>query len=264
MSERRGRRTDALTRTLRDIEPWETTFPVHSTARFSDSGEFECYGERVIYGSKTIDAFLDCQRGSSRGIGGSQPREIPGGSEVRQSNQGDYTIYREGEPISSRPGFDLVAGTNVTTEVVDDPLGDMTKITLAVAPPSATEPGGITLFEATDNGEFGITLAAPDDLSDNYTQVLPPANGTVALIPTLTRRTTSASAPNGSNTSPSASCLAGEIAVGVGCDWDAAGSSTGLARSRFDSTSQVTCTFWNTSGSTRTVTTQVMCMSFPQ
>lgn len=148
MSERRGFRADAVTRLLRDVEDWETTILVHSTARFSEQGEFFCYGERITYQAKTADAFLECQRGASRGVGGSEPRFLPGGSEVRQSNAGDYTVHLNGLPVSARPGLDIRATSGVTVE--DSPDSDLTILTLTgLVPPGVIVPYAGTV--APDN-----------------------------------------------------------------------------------------------------------------
>jgi hypothetical protein len=122
-----------------------------------------------------------------------------------------------------------------------------------------------TKLRVVDNSDGSKQLAfETSGITTGTTRTLtaPDASGTIALVPTATLRTNATTVANGATSSPSVSCNAGEIAVGVGCNVDAGTSTTVIARSRFDSTTQVTCTYANTSGATRTITVQAMCLKF--
>lgn len=220
MSERRGFRRAARTRLLRDVEPWETSIPVHSTAAFSDAGEIFVEGERIAYKSKTAATFEQCERGASRAAGGSEPRFLSGGSDVTQSNPGDLTIMNDGLPVGARPNLDIMAGEGITLAVVDDANSDTTRITIATTgylDATAAAAAGITLFEATANGTNKTTITAPASQAADYTLTTPAANGALAIQPTLTVRTTLSwgVAPNASQ-SQCCTCNANEVCVGGG------------------------------------------------
>lgn len=94
------------------------------------------------------------------------------------------------------------------------------------------------------------------------TLTVPNASGTLALVPTVTQRTNSTTVGTGATGSVSVTCSAGEVVTGGGCTIDTGSASTPLARSRVDA-SGWTCTYGNTSGATRTITAQAICMDFP-
>lgn len=133
---------------------------------------------------------------------------------------------------------------------------------ISLFPETTTQAAYLTLNEATNNGSNYTALVGAPSASSNRTIYLPDASGTLALYPTATLRQSSTTVANGGTGSPSLSCSAGEIAVGVGCQVDSGTSSTVIARARFDSTTSVLCTYANTSGATRTITVQAMCLNF--
>lgn len=132
-------------------------------------------------------------------------------------------------------------------------------ITLATTTVSAF----ITLAEATNNGASSAKITPPTALTGDITATLPGSSGTIALVPTVTRRTNSESQSNGTIKNTSVSCAAGEFAVGGGCGIDGIGSTTVLGRAELTTTG-FTCGYSNNSGGSRTITAIVMCMTnFP-
>lgn len=132
---------------------------------------------------------------------------------------------------------------------------------LGFTPASSAGPASLAFPEDTDNGTSKITVVAPASLSADYTQTLPAATGTVALVPTVTQRTDSTTVTNGSTKSVAATCNAGEVLTGGGCDIDTAASTAPMLRGRAD-TAGYTCTYANNSGATRTITAKAICMLF--
>lgn len=128
---------------------------------------------------------------------------------------------------------------------------------------TTTTPASMRLNEATNNGTNYIDDVAPASLSANYTHTRPAATGTIALVPTLTLRTNSTTMANNTQGGVTASCSGGETAIGGGCNVDATGATVVLGRASLAATS-FQCGWSNTSGGTRTITAQVMCMTnFP-
>src|SRR5690606_18553611 len=76
----------------------------------------------------------------------------------------------------------------------------------------------------------------------------------------ITVRTNSTTLATGTSGSISVTCNSGEVVLGGGCQIDAGSASTPLARSRIDSNG-FTCTYGNTSGATRTITAQAICLA---
>lgn len=128
-------------------------------------------------------------------------------------------------------------------------------------PASSAGPASVAFAEDTDNGSNKITLAGPASLSSDFAQTLPPATGTLALKPTITIRTNSASVANGASTSVVASCSGNEVCVGGGYSYNSAASTVPYWSFPSGST-QWTAAMRNNSGSSLTLITYAVCADF--
>jgi hypothetical protein len=190
-----------------------------------------------------------------------------------------------------------VAGSSVW--VADDTQDRLQKFTRSVTSEEATRVSFNTndfIISSTDGGETGfISLANPPDTSlaqfqdslfrivddtdsskqlaiqasginsgTTRTLTVPNASGTMALVPTFTRRTNTTTIANGAIQGVNVTCSAGEIAVGCGCGIDGISATTVLGRASISSTTTCACGWTNNSGGTRTITAEAMCMTqFP-
>jgi hypothetical protein len=132
---------------------------------------------------------------------------------------------------------------------------------LGFTPASSLGPASLQFPEDTDNGANKITVVAPAALAADFTQTLPAADGTVALAPTITVRTDSVVVTNGSSTSKTVTCSAGEVCTGGGYSFNSAASV--VIYWNFPSgTDTWNVAMRNNSGASITLTVYAVCAKF--
>jgi hypothetical protein len=145
--------------------------------------------------------------------------------------------------------------------------GETAYISLANPPETSPSQFQDSLFRVVDNADGSKQVAIETSgitTGTTRTLTVPNSNGTIALVPTFTRRTNTTTIANGAIQGVNVSCSAGEIVTGCGCGIDGISATTVLGRASIASTTTCSCGWTNNSGGTRTITAEAMCMTqFP-